>query len=517
MKRRTKKYIYRWVILAIASGIILFLATDKWLESKELTSNYNLFSLVPANCEAILETSNITSVCREIDKSEYKNEYKNLKVSELFSYISSDLNRITGDHAHGISAKMSHLVVSFHTPGDIDDQVIYFRLGKNDRDFMEGILTKNNHTSFPPKKIAYRDENITVYPLNDEKFLAVFCKDRFAAISFHEKLIENVIDTYKDRRLSVENNPEFRQLTHREKLEGNLTLYFKSNNIYSYLSSNYSFKKYPVQSSEKWNVMDLKFTPRDIYLTGFNKENLSSSSSSMQPSGATSGNAEPSNLVVPHTLPEGLCTYSQFDVSRFPSIYRMMTHNPREALPATPADKNMLEWLLTHTKEVNLIQFAPVASDSLHTVMVLPVTCQDAVPIGMNTGKGGLSSVRDCDLLQPFFPAGNPEILFLRKKDVVIASDKLESIELYTRETVQPQENAESRLLRSQIGELSDKSSLTYASNLEMAAKKLATNPVLIPPFIFKYSEFFRHFNFAIQFVDVQGLLSTNISFKYKG
>ena len=36
--------------------------------------------------------------------------------------------------AHGLSSKMSRVVVSFHSPGTPRDQVVYFRMGADDKE-----------------------------------------------------------------------------------------------------------------------------------------------------------------------------------------------------------------------------------------------------------------------------------------------------------------------------------------------------------------------------------------------
>ena len=93
--------------------------TDK---SREI----NLFSLVPADCIGVLESDNINYFLNEFPQLNYSEELGNFQFPGLFNYVLGGLNEYTTNTAHGLSSKMSRVVVSFHSPGTPRDQVVYF-------------------------------------------------------------------------------------------------------------------------------------------------------------------------------------------------------------------------------------------------------------------------------------------------------------------------------------------------------------------------------------------------------
>ena len=62
------------------------------------------------------------------------------------------LNEYTTNTAHGLSSKMSRVVVSFHSPGTPRDQVVYFRMGADDKETLGDMLLERTPGSFSPKK-----------------------------------------------------------------------------------------------------------------------------------------------------------------------------------------------------------------------------------------------------------------------------------------------------------------------------------------------------------------------------
>ncbi len=112
----------------------------------------NLFSLVPADCIGVLESDNINYFLNEFPQLNYSEELGNFQFPGLFNYVLGGLNEYTTNTAHGLSSKMSRVVVSFHSPGTPRDQVVYFRMGADDKETLGDMLLRELREVFHLKK-----------------------------------------------------------------------------------------------------------------------------------------------------------------------------------------------------------------------------------------------------------------------------------------------------------------------------------------------------------------------------
>ena len=112
------------VLFCTAVGFYGFAKLSLTDKSREI----NLFSLVPADCIGVLESDNINYFLNEFPQLNYSEELGNFQFPGLFNYVLGGLNEYTTNTAHGLSSKMSRVVVSFHSPGTPRDQVVYFRM-----------------------------------------------------------------------------------------------------------------------------------------------------------------------------------------------------------------------------------------------------------------------------------------------------------------------------------------------------------------------------------------------------
>ena len=211
------------LLFCIAVGFYAFTRLDMTERNREV----NLYSLVPADCVGVLESDNISYFLNELPSINYGKELSYFQFPGLFEFLLHNLNEYAVQNAHGLSNQMSHLMVSFHKPGSMNDQVVYFRMGTTDQQLLEDMLSEYAPVNFLPKEEKYRGKTIVVYPLGRDEFLASYSGDGFLALSYQKRLIEQVIDAKLDKT-SLDEDEVFKQVLVKKKSYHYLTLYARS-------------------------------------------------------------------------------------------------------------------------------------------------------------------------------------------------------------------------------------------------------------------------------------------------
>lgn len=197
------------------------------LDMTERNREVDLYSLVPSDCVGVLESDNISAFLNEIPSLNYGKELDGFQFPGLFEFLLHQLNEYAVQNAHGLSSQMNHLMVSFHAPGSVRDQVLYFRMGGSDQQMLEDMLKEYAPVNFLPKEEKYRGKTIWVYPLGQDEFLAAYSGAGFMALSYQKRLIEQVIDAKLDKN-SLNVDPVFSQILAKKKSHHFLTLYGRS-------------------------------------------------------------------------------------------------------------------------------------------------------------------------------------------------------------------------------------------------------------------------------------------------
>lgn len=211
------------LLFCIAVGFYAFTRLDMTERNREV----NLYSLVPADCVGVLESDNISYYLNELPSINYGKELSYFQFPGLFEFLLHNLNEYAVQNAHGLSSQMNHLMVSFHKPGNMNDQVVYFRMGATDQQLLEDMLSEYAPVNFLPKEEKYRGKTIVVYPLGRDEFLASYSGDGFLALSYQKRLIEQVIDAKLDKT-SLDEDEVFKQILAKKKSYHYLTLYARS-------------------------------------------------------------------------------------------------------------------------------------------------------------------------------------------------------------------------------------------------------------------------------------------------
>lgn len=240
------------VLFCIAVGFYGFTRLSMTDRGRE----FNLFSLVPSNSIGVLESDNINYFLNDFPQLNYSNELGDFQFPGLFNFILGGLNEYATQKAHGLSSRMSRLLVSFHAPGSPRDQVVYFRMGAGDEKLLADMLQERAPGEFQPKKEKYRGKNIYIYPLNNNEFLAVYSGSGFFVASYQKRLIEEVIDAKEDET-ALSDDEVFSKVFEKKKSHNFLTLYGRTTSM-PFLQNN----------NRCWSEFDFHMNSDVVYLTG---------------------------------------------------------------------------------------------------------------------------------------------------------------------------------------------------------------------------------------------------------
>lgn len=170
------------------------------LNSVEKERDFDLYTLVPHDAIAVLETDHMVGLMEDIKGLNCSKDNHFLYVSELFSYLKEHLHILVQDTPHGLSTQMNKMLISFHEPDTPKNQVLYCSLGSDDYELVEAFVRKYCSSSFPLKSFDYKGEKIRIYPMADGRFLAMYFTSDFFVVSFQKRLVERVIDAHRSKK-----------------------------------------------------------------------------------------------------------------------------------------------------------------------------------------------------------------------------------------------------------------------------------------------------------------------------
>ena len=217
--------------------------------------NIDLLSLVPCNSTQVLETDNLDYFSNEFPQASYARHLNEFSQTGVVDSILKNIVSFSSVGAHRLGNQMNHLLISFHSLGNVDGVVVYFKMTKEAKKLLADIFMKQEK-SFSPKVEKYRDEDITIFPYQQTRFVSVYSGKGFLAASFQKRLIEQVIDAEKDNT-SLRQDPNFSRVYH-TKSANHMTLYGKMP-VVPFDCPN---------KTECWNEFDIHLNSDVFYLSG---------------------------------------------------------------------------------------------------------------------------------------------------------------------------------------------------------------------------------------------------------
>lgn len=223
------------VKIAVISSVVLLCAAIGVFSYFKLTAaenreEFNLYTLVPQSAVTVFETDDLAGLINGINELSCSKDHHFLYVSKLFSYLKSHIHSILDETPHGLSKQMNQVLLSFHEPDNDRNQVLYCSLGEDDYRLVEKFIQKYCSSSFPSKLFNYKGEEIRIYPLLSDGFLACYITSDFLVVSYQKKLIEEVIDARLSGNSLLE-EPVFRSMHSDKRNKVSATIYTRMQSL----------------------------------------------------------------------------------------------------------------------------------------------------------------------------------------------------------------------------------------------------------------------------------------------
>lgn len=217
--------------------------------------NIDLLTLVPSSSMRVLETDNLDYFTNEFPLTSYADHLEGIGQSGIVNSILKHVIHFSSAGAHRLGNQMNHLLISFHSPKNVDDVAVYFKMSKESKRLLAKIFKDNEKVS-TPKVETYRGEDITIFPYGQTKFISVYSGKGFLVVSYQKRLIEQVIDAEKDKT-SLKYDVNFSKI-HRSKSANYMTIYGRTPAIPFVCPDN----------SQCWNEFDIHLNSDVFYLSG---------------------------------------------------------------------------------------------------------------------------------------------------------------------------------------------------------------------------------------------------------
>ncbi len=529
-----KKMIMRSVVSAIIILLFIFIGTHFYflLQGKEKESEISLYSLVPQDCLAVLETDNVGNLFHNINKVNYSDKMNAYRASDLLYGLKNNLEALSESKAHGFSKQMSRMVVSFHQPNGNKDQVLYCQLGTGDEAFIENYIQQNASALFPPKTFGYRGEKIHIYPVSATEFLACYYRPEFLVISYQEKLIEKVINTFLDRH-SILNDSAFASAAYRNKTHMEATLYIKGKHV----KLGDKKEENNTASLTHWAAFDIKLNPDAIYLSGisFDTDTCNSFNNAVKVQEAVENIS--GNKIPRHTF-----FLAQFSASDMDALFTQITRKNYPLLlchtPQERADSALYDYLKQEANhEMRVYIFNESAeNDSSHAILSVPLKQTAPAQLKLRRllrtlpGQARAHSyyysksnsypvypLPALSIMQSFTGSVSSGLKGCFYKDELLIAPDRAAIESYISQ-IEKGEVMEGKVIFDEcMAALSPESQCLVMADLGKIVCKSGDYGFLLPNYLFRYKEFFRNFFFTAQFTTANGFVYPSLSFTYSG
>lgn len=523
------------IVISIIAGAYSYL----WLTDKELGAETDLFSLVPESSIAILETNNVSELMQNISQLEFAQEYDSLKFSDLLNFLKTNIDLLKANTAHGLSPQMNQILISFHGTGDARDQVLYGKLASGDGVLIENLIEKNYNSTSLARTSEYKGEEIIIYPLNNNNFLACYFKSGFYAVSYQKKLIEDVIDARLHKK-SILNDSIFTQFIENRKSYSPAMLYLKGQNI-------------PLGKQTKENGRTLRFARWTAFNINMNGNALYLSGSCLDSDTCVSfenmlKSQTPIGIFPSKYLPATNSFFYQMAISDFAKALSHITRkNYPPAHSITPIEKNdsaFRDFLIKYGgEELRFLMFHDYnASATLRKIMSIQLNNAPEAEKRLNlyTLYAPIDK-KECRMAQKTFRINEKQFrTFVLPKNTIFAqfssnpdyglntygcfyegnllvAPNDSCIYSYIHQIESGNTMEGNQLYDKCMSGLSSESNYLSLADMEDAITYPDIYERLIPSFYFKHPDFFRNFIITIQFTCVNGESYPYLVLMYKG
>lgn len=510
------------ILLCIGFAVSLYFR----MSVTERAEDFDLYTLVPADSKVIVDTDNMVGLMQGINELNCSKDHRFLYFSRFFVYLKDHINTLLEDTPHGLSKQMNKMLISFHEPNNDRDQVFYCRLGAGDYDFVEQFIRKYFASSFPSRFFDYRGEEIRIYPMPDDTFLACYVTTEFLVVSYQKKLIEQVIDARLGGK-SILSDQSFSKIREARRMVTPATIYADMHAVDMGKESD----ALRCQSNlGGWTEFNVNFNSDAIYLSGINYDADSCNTflntlRAMRPVEGFPGDI----------LPSSTFFFTKSSISNLDSVFNFTSvHSYTQATYSDAimeADEVVCRFLkeyagdaattcMFHAEDSLALSPHVIWSVPLRTISGVKQTLANlcgsapqrekqisAYPLPRNTVFAQLTGVTDSSLLT---------YACIYKKQLLISSD-VTALQAYV-EAIEEKSVLEGTPgYEEMIASLSQSYNFMMTGDMEVILNQPEGYVRFIPSLFFRYSKFFRHFILTSQFTSMDQAVYPNLTLTYKG
>ncbi len=493
------------VSLCAGFGIYAFVSLNK----VEQRHDFDLYALVPQDAVAVVETDRMAALVDDINSLACSRDGHFLYASDLFVYLKNYLHTLVDNTPHGLSVQMNKMLLSFHDPDTPDNQVLYCALGENDPVLVEAFIGRYSAGRFPPKRFIYRDEEMQIYPLADGKFLSAFFTNEFLVLSFQKRLVEQVIDAWKDRR-SLQRMESFSALRAGKQQHLACTVYLRTKEVDMGMNGSTTVQR-PVYKLGGWVEFDIKLDDAVIYCSGMTQE-----ADTTQSFIATMQRQQLLEEFPGGHLPKSSFLYTHYALSDCESLLDYSLQQPG----IKPDTIYYTHWCSFFNEfgagEVTSCFFLPKDSTermASHHVLRIPLKEPSLAVQRLNE----LPAPDAIFARLSGFEVTEGEVCARMYQGTLLLAPTAASITAYIQSMEQENVLEGTPVYEEGMAGLSPTYNFVQAIDMEQMLQQPEPYARLVPNFFFRHAKFFRHFQLEMQLTCTDGVVYPNIVLLYKG
>lgn len=512
-------------VILLCAGLAIFFYLR--LNVKVRAEDFDLYTVVPPDTRLVVDTENVVDLMQRINALDCSRDHHFLYFSLFFSDLKEHINGFVDQTPHGLSKQMSRMLISFHDPESNDrNQVFYCRLGAGDEKFIEDLIRKYSSDTFPARSFNYRGEDIRIYPMPGDQFLACYVNRDFLALSYQKRLVERVIDTYLSGKSLLAADAGFAKVRDRHRMLTPATIYARLNMIRMGANNDTLPKRSCIGD---WTEFNVNMSHDVINLTGINYD----TDTCRTFINAIRGQ-EPVNDFHGQIFPESAFYYATVSISDPQKILAFISP-PNDTLPgdagypsaADAASLRLLKDYAGSTMTTYMLRSEEPLPDNPRIIACIPLkapspdviralhTLYDPVPYSRNlfvlppnTLLARLSGLID--------PASEARLMLY--KDCLLIGLNVESLQVYT--AIAGKKATAHNETPAYFDEMTPLLSPSYTFMMMADMGQVLEQPNdyvrFIPHLFFRYSDFFRHFILSAQFTSDDGVVYPTLVLTYK-
>lgn len=526
------------ILLCIGLAVSFFMK----MSITEKAEDFNLYTLVPQNAVVIIDTNNMVDLLGQIGELSCSKDDHFLYASRLFSQLKEHINTLVAETPHGFSRQMNKTLISFHEPDNNYNQIYYCRLGAGDKELVENFVRNYCASSFPSKYFDYKGEEISIYPMEDDTFLACYITTEFLAVSYQKRLIEEVIDA-RINKASILTAPGFPDNVSATMSHIPAKVYLNMNSMNMGKGSD-GFR--PETSLGGWTEFTMKMNSDIIYFSGISYE-----TDSVLNFNNMLRNQQQITGFPGENIPASSFYFDRRSVSDIQSTFDFSSEHKYVAATYSAyiqdRDRELMDFIYTYSAHsiiscmfqiadttslnpgmvVNIPMNQPYEAERFlrNLIRTIPHERDKEVPFGntvyrSSTGGFYTFTVLPRNSFLPRITGVTESSLYsyfsFYKGNMLIAPDS-RSLIAYI-EAIESNDTLENSLTyeESMTG-LSDSYIFMMMVDLGMVFEQPESYVRMIPNFFFRHSDFFKNFTLSTQYTCVNEVIYPNVVLLYKG